>query len=74
ERFGIGSSQQMFSAAGHDTQNAARAGIPSVMIFCQSRDGIAHNPEAFTSPDNIRKGVQAQAALLLRLANEVPEF
>jgi acetylornithine deacetylase/succinyl-diaminopimelate desuccinylase-like protein len=71
--FKIGSVKPMFSAAGHDTQNAARAGIPSVMIFCQSKDGIAHNPNAFTSPANIQRGVQAQAALLLRLANEVPD-
>jgi acetylornithine deacetylase/succinyl-diaminopimelate desuccinylase-like protein len=74
QHFDIGSAKSMFSAAGHDTQNAARAGIPSVMIFCQSKDGIAHNPNAFTSPETIQKGVSAQAALLLRLANETPEF
>jgi acetylornithine deacetylase/succinyl-diaminopimelate desuccinylase-like protein len=67
--FGIGSSVKMFSAAGHDAQNAARAGIPSVMLFCQSgHEGIAHHPSAYTSPQNIHKGVRALAALSMRLA------
>lgn len=72
--FGIGRAQRMFSAAGHDTQNVARAGIPSVMIFAQSKGGIAHNPDAYTSPDNIRLAAQAQAAMMIRLANEVPDL
>lgn len=74
EQFGIGSVRRMHSAAGHDTQNVARAGVPSVMIFAQSENGIAHNPDAYTSTDNIRRAVQAQAAMILRLANEVPDF
>jgi acetylornithine deacetylase/succinyl-diaminopimelate desuccinylase-like protein len=69
EDFGIGSSDIMFSAAGHDAQNAARVGIPAVMLFCQSgHEGIAHHPDAYTNPENLRKGVGALAALSMRLA------
>lgn len=69
EDFNIGTSQVMFSAAGHDAQNAARAGIPSVMIFCQSHNqGLAHHPDAYTAPANLRQGVLALAALTMRLA------
>ncbi len=64
----LGDATTLFSAAGHDAQNAARAGIPTVMLFCPSRDGIAHNPDAYTSPDQLERGVKALAALALRLA------
>lgn len=64
----IATSQVMFSAAGHDSQNTARAGIPTVMIFCQSnKGGIAHHPDAWTDPKNLEKGVRALAALTLKL-------
>src|SRR3990167_1039521 len=69
DRYGIGSSKVMFSAAGHDAQNAARAGIPAVMLFCPSRNGgKAHHPDAYSSPEDIEKGVKALAALTMRLA------
>jgi acetylornithine deacetylase/succinyl-diaminopimelate desuccinylase-like protein len=67
--FSIGSSEVMFSAAGHDAQNAARAGAASVMLFCQSeRKGLAHHPDAYTAPDNLYKGVRALTALSMKLA------
>jgi acetylornithine deacetylase/succinyl-diaminopimelate desuccinylase-like protein len=67
--FNCGSSVVMFSAAGHDAQNAARAGIPTVMLFSQSNNGgLAHHPDAYTNPDNIEKGLWALAALSMRLA------
>ena len=56
------------SAAGHDAQNAQRADAPTVMLFVPSRNGIAHNPEAYTSPEHLEKGAKALAAVMLRLA------
>ena len=54
---------------GHEAQNAAKAGHPTVMIFCQSNaGGIAHHPDAYTHPENLEKGVRALAALTMRLA------
>lgn len=65
----IGSSQVMFSAAGHDAQNSAKAGFPTVMVFCQSNNGgVAHHPDAYTKPANLEKGVRALTALTLSLA------
>ncbi|HEX5797638.1 MAG TPA: M20/M25/M40 family metallo-hydrolase [Candidatus Saccharimonadales bacterium] len=69
DRFEIGSVRRMSSAAGHDAQNAARAGIPAVMLFAPSRRGIAHNPEAYTSPEDLQRNVRALAALVIELAS-----
>lgn len=66
-KYEIGKATRMFSAAGHDAQNAARAGIPTVMLFAPSRDGIAHNPDAYTSPDHLQKSARALAALAMEL-------
>lgn len=68
---GIGSSVRMFSAAGHDVQNAVRceSGVPGVMLFVPSHDGIAHRPDAYTSPEDIARGTYALGALALELAN-----
>jgi len=66
----LGSSIVMPSAAGHDAQNAARAGIPTVMIFVPSENGVAHNPEAYTSPEHLQKGVQALTASVAMFANQ----
>jgi acetylornithine deacetylase/succinyl-diaminopimelate desuccinylase-like protein len=69
DSYAIGSSTVMYSAAGHDAQNAAMAGIPTVMIFCQSNaGGIAHHPDAYTNPHNLEQGVRALAALTMDLA------
>lgn len=68
DKYEIGSATTMFSAAGHDAQNAARADIPTVMLFVPSRDGIAHNPNAYTTPHHLEKGVKALAALAIDLA------
>ena len=68
DEFSLGSSTVMFSAAGHDAQNAAKAGIPTVMIFTQSNNGgIAHHPDAYTDPQNLQQGVRALTALMLKL-------
>ncbi len=37
------------SRAGHDSQNLARHGIPTAMIFVPSRGGISHSPREWTS-------------------------
>lgn len=71
ERYGIGSYVRMFSAAGHDAQNMARAGAPSVMLFVPSHNGIAHRPDAYTSPEDIARGTYALGALALELANRL---
>jgi acetylornithine deacetylase/succinyl-diaminopimelate desuccinylase-like protein len=69
-KYELGPATTMFSAAGHDAQNAARADIPTVMLFVPSRDGIAHNPDAYTAPAHLEKGVKALTALVIELASK----
>jgi allantoate deiminase len=64
----IGSAIIMHSAAGHDAQNSQRVGVPTVMFFVPSKDGLAHNPEAYTAPEYLEKGVKALAVLAVELA------
>ena len=60
-----------FSPAGHDAQNFARAGHPTVMIFIPSRNGgIAHTPEEYSTPEDLQKGAQVLASLVYNLATE----
>jgi len=65
----IGSVIRTNSPAGHDAQNFARAGHPTVMMFIPSRNGgIAHTPEEYSSPEDLQKGAQALAGLVYNLA------
>lgn len=70
KQFETGKPILMDSKAGHDIQNAARAGIPTVLLFCRSEGGIAHNPDGYTKPQDLEKGVRSLAALALKLASE----
>jgi N-carbamoyl-L-amino-acid hydrolase len=58
------STQRMSSGAGHDAQSFA-AKCKSAMIFVPSRDGISHNIDEFTPPEQIEAGanVLLQTAL-----------
>lgn len=40
--------RRMASGAGHDTMAFAAAGVPSLMLFAPSRDGISHSPDEHT--------------------------
>ena len=62
------SHQQMFSGAGHDSMEFARAGIPSLMLFVPSRGGISHSPDEYTTPDQLWRGVEFASALIDRIA------
>ncbi|MBU0999939.1 M20/M25/M40 family metallo-hydrolase [Patescibacteria group bacterium] len=71
EQYKLGSCEVTFSPAGHDTQNAARAGIPTVMIFIPSRNGGAsHNPREYSTPEDLGRGTRALAALAMTLASD----
>lgn len=57
--------RRMPSGAGHDAQMFAPA-CPTGMIFVPSKDGISHNIEEYTSPDEIKAG--ADVLLMVALA------
>ncbi|RMZ67053.1 N-carbamoyl-L-amino acid hydrolase [Pyrenophora seminiperda CCB06] len=47
----------MKSRAGHDSAWTSRV-CPTSMIFVQSRGGVSHNPEEYTSPEHCALGAQ----------------
>ena len=59
----------MVSGAGHDAQ--LMAGIcPTAMIFVPSRDGISHNPDEYSSPEDLETGANVLLHTALELANQ----
>lgn len=68
---GLGLSyQRMVSGAGHDAQLMAHA-CPAAMIFVPSREGISHNPEEFTPPEDLAQGADVLLNAVLDLANRL---
>ncbi|MGP4105880.1 allantoate deiminase [Virgibacillus sp. L01] len=57
----------MYSGAGHDSQVLAPY-YPTAMLFVSSVDGISHNPDEYTKPEDLLEGVKAMAASLYELA------
>lgn len=55
----VGDCPRLFSGALHDAAEAAKAGIPTVMLFVQSLNGISHSNEEDTRPEHIELAVQA---------------
>jgi hydantoinase/carbamoylase family amidase len=62
-----GGSARLFSGALHDAASVAAAGVPTVMLFVQSREGISHAREEDSSPEAIAAGVRTLAALTRRV-------
>lgn len=60
-----------FSPAGHDIQNAARAGHRSLLIFTPSRNGgISHSPDEYSNPKDLENGAKVLAKTVFDLASE----
>jgi hydantoinase/carbamoylase family amidase len=54
---------RLFSGALHDAAAVASAGVPTVMLFVQSTDGISHARQEDTPPEHIEAGIAALARL-----------
>ena len=59
--------QRMISRAYHDTLFMAQV-CPATMIFIPCRGGYSHRPDEYSSPDQIKRGVEVLASALARLA------
>lgn len=59
--------RRMPSGAGHDAQMFA-PNCPTAMIFVPSRDGLSHNVEEYTAPDEILAGVKVLLDVVLTRA------
>lgn len=58
------------SGAGHDAAVLAKLKIPTGMFFVPSVDGHAHNPDEFTSIEDIKKGTKVLAETIIRIDEE----
>ena len=56
----------MPSGAGHDAQMFARI-CPTAMIFTKSANGISHNVNEFTEPDDLEAGANVLLDVMLEL-------
>ncbi|KAA3632825.1 MAG: Zn-dependent hydrolase [Proteobacteria bacterium] len=64
---GLGYSHRpMTSGAGHDAQMLARI-CPTAMIFVPSVNGISHNPDEYTSPEDVIAGARVLLSTLIEL-------
>jgi hydantoinase/carbamoylase family amidase len=57
--------RDMVSGAGHDSVYASRR-CPTSMIFVPCRNGVSHNPEEYTSPDDCAIGAEVLMHSVLR--------
>lgn len=57
---------RLLSLAGHDTQSLCRV-VPGVLMFVPSVDGISHNPDEYTAPDDLVNGGNALLQAVLEL-------
>jgi len=58
------------SMAGHDAMHIAETS-KAAMIFVRSAKGISHNPEEYSSPDDIEKGANILLHALLKIDQEL---
>ena len=54
-----GASHKLPSGPLHDAAEVARAGVPTVMLFCQSLRGLSHTKVEDTRPEHLELAVQA---------------
>jgi hydantoinase/carbamoylase family amidase len=62
-----GTSYELPSGPLHDAAEIARAGVPSVLLFVQSIDGVSHAKEERTDPEHLKLAISA----LVQLAAQV---
>ena len=61
--------KKMISRAYHDTLFMAQV-CSATMIFIPCRGGYSHRPDEYSSPDQIKRGVEVLAGALARLAGD----
>ena len=55
----VGTSERLPSGPLHDAAEVARLGIPTVMMFVQSLNGLSHNAAEDTRREHLEQGVEA---------------
>jgi N-carbamoyl-L-amino-acid hydrolase len=67
----VGMTETLPSGPLHDAAEVARAGIPTVMMFVQSLNGLSHNAAEDTKREHLEQAVTAFAALAEKTARWV---
>ena len=57
--------QRIHSGAGHDAQFAAYM-LPTTMIFVQSKDGLSHCEQEYSSPEQCTQGASVMLHAVLK--------
>lgn len=65
EIFGEDQSLAIVSGAGHDS-GLTSLQIPTAMIFIPSRDGVSHNPEEYSTPEQVADGFKVLLHAVLK--------
>ena len=60
--------KRMASGAGHDAMNMGRV-FPTGMIFIPSKNGLSHNPDEFTSFEQIVMGANVLKIEMMKAAH-----
>lgn len=65
ELFGPDASIALTSGAGHDSGCTSLI-CPTTMVFIPSREGVSHNPEEYSTPEQVLNGLQVLMGAVLR--------
>lgn len=65
ELFGASESLALVSGAGHDSGLVSQK-CPTSMIFIPSRDGVSHNPEEYSTPEQVADGFKVLLNAVLK--------
>lgn len=65
ELFGEDQSIPIVSGAGHDSGLVAKR-CPTAMIFIPLRDGVSHNPEEYSTPEQVEDGFRVLLGAVLK--------
>lgn len=65
ELFGEDQSLEIVSGAGHDS-GLTSLQVPTAMIFIPSRDGVSHNPEEYSTPEQVADGFKVLLHAVLK--------
>ncbi|KAF3986954.1 hypothetical protein FT663_04117 [Candidozyma haemuli var. vulneris] len=65
ELYGADQTLPIVSGAGHDSGLTALK-CPTAMIFIPSRDGVSHNPEEYSTPEQVHEGLEVMLNAVLK--------
>lgn len=65
ELFGKDQTRRIVSGAAHDSC-ATSTKVPTSMIFIPSKDGISHNPQEYSTPEQVAEGFQVLMNAVLK--------